>query len=109
MKKSSSENPFSFSNVIAKASPSANCISVDDVGAKLCGQLSFTFGSCNKISAAFPRVLLAFAVNAIIGTLNLLLYLIISINSRLSPENDISNNTSSLHNIPKSPWLASAG
>ena len=109
MKKSASEKPFSFNRVIARASPSASCISVDDVGAKLCGQLSLTFGNCNKISAAFPNVLFAFAVNAIIGTPKRFPYLMISTNSRLSPENDISNNTSSLQTMPKSPWLASAG
>ena len=52
--------PRLSSRAIASASPSASCISVDVVGARLCGHASRAGGSVNAMSAALPSALSMF-------------------------------------------------
>ena len=64
---SSAVKPRLSKSAIASASPIAACISVEVVGARLCGQASRAFGSSSTIRAAAPNEDCAFDVNAIIG------------------------------------------
>ena len=56
--------PRLSSSAIASASPSACCINVDVVGARLSGQASRAGGKASTTSAALPSVLSATAVMA---------------------------------------------
>ena len=65
MPKSMAVKPRLSSSAIASASPSASCISVEVVGARLCGQASRACGIARTTSAARPSVLSVTAVMAI--------------------------------------------
>ena len=62
---SSAVKPRLSSSATASASPSAACISVEVVGARLCGQASSAFGSVSATSDALARVDSPSAVTAI--------------------------------------------
>ena len=62
--KSSAVKPRLSSSATASASPSAGCIRVEVVGARLCGQASRACGSTSTTSAARASVLSAAAVTA---------------------------------------------
>src|SRR5258705_327471 len=55
--KSIAVKPRLSNSATARASPSAACISVDVVGARLCGQASRACGTASTMSAARPSVL----------------------------------------------------
>src|SRR5215467_14241882 len=62
--KSTAVKPRLSSSATASASPSAACISVEVVGARLCGQASLACGTASTTSAARPSVLSPTAVTA---------------------------------------------
>ena len=62
--KSMAVKPRLSKSAIASASPSAACIRVEVVGARLCGQASRACGIASTTSAARPSVLSVTAVTA---------------------------------------------
>ena len=105
--KSSEPKPRSSITATARASPSARVSVVEVVGARPIGQASGSFGRVSLKSAACISVLFGFDEIPIIGIENRRVCSRMSRSSAVSPELEISRQTSCRVIMPRSPWLAS--
>ena len=107
--KSSALKPRASSSATASASPMASWAVVLAVGARLCGQASFSTEASSTTSAWRPRVDCGRPVSATRGTPMRLMSGSNTVSSSLSPLLLMPSTTSAAVIMPRSPWLASAG